>query len=81
MCRNDSEGIKYGCGHYVKTRDVRKIDCGRPDCTLSSRHPRHCNSPDCAIYYGPDRTETITHTTEQYCQHCDEWYKPNLRRH
>ncbi|KAG7098556.1 hypothetical protein E1B28_000490 [Marasmius oreades] len=75
MCNLETEGTKYGCGHYVKTRDVRKLDCGRSTCTLSARHPVNCKSPECNLYYGPDRKETITYTTEEYCPPCHYWFK------
>ncbi|KAK7472579.1 hypothetical protein VKT23_000692 [Stygiomarasmius scandens] len=75
MCNLESEGVKYGCGHYVKVRDVNKIDCMRSNCTLSVTHPRTCRSSSCAIYYGPDRSETIIRTTEEYCSHCEFWFK------
>ncbi|KAJ4467892.1 hypothetical protein C8J55DRAFT_205793 [Lentinula edodes] len=93
MCNLETEGIKYGCGHYVavgrltlstsspssspvsQTRTVNKIDCMRPTCTKSVRHPSNCRSSECAIYYGPARSETITHRTNEFCEHCDYWFK------
>ncbi|ESK83434.1 hypothetical protein Moror_15588 [Moniliophthora roreri MCA 2997] len=75
-----SEGIKYGCGHYVKTRDVNTIDCGSRYCKLSKSHPKNCTLEECNIHYGPDRKEDIIHTTERWCQPCDDYWKPNGRR-
>jgi len=51
-----SEGVKYGCGHYVKVRDVNKIDCMHPNCTLSVTHPQTCRSSSCAIVRFPTLT-------------------------
>ncbi|KAJ3775026.1 hypothetical protein FB446DRAFT_685080 [Lentinula raphanica] len=75
MCNLETEGTKYGCGHYVATKTVNIIDCMRSTCTKSSRHPPYCHSSDCSIYYGPARTETITQRTTEFCQHCDYWFK------
>ncbi|KAL0576657.1 hypothetical protein V5O48_005317 [Marasmius crinis-equi] len=73
MCNYESEGNRFGCGHYVKTRNTNKIDCMRPDCALSVRHPRGCSSPQCNQHYGPDRAERILAQFEQWCQSC-QWF-------
>ncbi|KIM69219.1 hypothetical protein SCLCIDRAFT_104098, partial [Scleroderma citrinum Foug A] len=70
-----SEGTKYGCGHYRVTRKVRKIDCNSPYCTHSVRHPPSCLDCHCERYLGPDRKETITLTTPDYCSFCQYWHQ------
>ncbi|KAG9316354.1 hypothetical protein JVU11DRAFT_2387 [Chiua virens] len=75
MCNLETEGTKYGCGHYIATRKVRKIDCGSPYCVHSNRHPRNCSDSHCERYLGPDSKETITLTTPEYCPSCKYWFK------
>ncbi|KAJ4002053.1 hypothetical protein F5050DRAFT_1719408, partial [Lentinula boryana] len=75
MCNLETEGIKYGCGHYVAMKTVNKIDCMRSTCTKSVRHPPYCHSSECSLYYGPARSETITQRTTEFCEHCDYWFK------
>ncbi|KZT26736.1 hypothetical protein NEOLEDRAFT_1062416, partial [Neolentinus lepideus HHB14362 ss-1] len=70
-----SEGTKYGCGHYVVTRKVRKLDCGNQYCIHSIRHPNPCPNCQCDRYYGPDAKETVTKTTTDYCSECHYWYR------
>ncbi|THH18755.1 hypothetical protein EW146_g2294 [Bondarzewia mesenterica] len=36
MCNLETEGTKYGCGHYVITKKLRKIDCNNRYCIWSS---------------------------------------------
>ncbi|ESK87134.1 hypothetical protein Moror_11874 [Moniliophthora roreri MCA 2997] len=81
MCQHDSEGIQYGCGHYVKTRNVGKVDCSSRDCALSSSHPSYCQSEHCNTLYGPDRSETITRFTAKWCTSCEQSYNPNQSGH
>ncbi|KAE9411476.1 hypothetical protein BT96DRAFT_912038 [Gymnopus androsaceus JB14] len=79
MCNLETEGIKYGCGHYVPVRVVRKIDCMRPTCTKSSRHPPHCNSSHCDLYFGPARKETIIQRTDAFCPDDSKYYGSRVR--
>ncbi|KAK0485971.1 hypothetical protein IW261DRAFT_1604208 [Armillaria novae-zelandiae] len=79
MCNLETEGTKHGCGHYIKTRTIRKIDCGSSRCLHSSRHPNDpnhdCSNSGCNRYLGPDRGETVTRTTADYCTQCEYWYR------
>ncbi|KAI6026258.1 hypothetical protein PISMIDRAFT_674380 [Pisolithus microcarpus 441] len=75
MCNLETEGTKYGCGHYQVTRKVRKIDCNSPYCTHSIRHSPNCLDCHCERYLGPDLKETITFTTTNYCASCQYWFK------
>ncbi|KAF8658250.1 hypothetical protein AX16_002026 [Volvariella volvacea WC 439] len=75
MCNLDTEGTKHGCGHYIITKKLVKIDCNDPFCIHSSAHPDPCpHCPSCNRYLGPDRTETVTRTTKDYCTTCQYWY-------
>ncbi|KAF9071758.1 hypothetical protein BDP27DRAFT_501983 [Rhodocollybia butyracea] len=70
MCNLETEGIKYGCGHYIATRTLFKVDCMRSTCTKSVRHSPSCRSADCSIYYGPARSESIIQRSNHFCPHC-----------
>ncbi|TFL04518.1 hypothetical protein BDV98DRAFT_319951 [Pterulicium gracile] len=74
MCNLDTEGTKFGCGHYVTTRKVNKRDCRDRYCTHSSRHTQPCDCSHCERYLGPDCSETITHTTTDLCKNCVGYY-------
>ncbi|EIM81248.1 uncharacterized protein STEHIDRAFT_66971 [Stereum hirsutum FP-91666 SS1] len=79
-CSN-SEGTKYGCGHYVITKKLRKIDCNNSHCSYSRRHPSNCSPCQCEKFLGPDAAETITARTEEYCSECHYWYRgPGAQR-
>ncbi|EGN99769.1 hypothetical protein SERLA73DRAFT_179966 [Serpula lacrymans var. lacrymans S7.3] len=75
MCNLETEGTKYGCGHYKVTKKVRKLDCMSPYCIHSSRHPSYCPDCHCDRFFGPDAKETITLTTKEYCTSCQYWFK------
>ncbi|KAF8844690.1 hypothetical protein BDN67DRAFT_671923 [Paxillus ammoniavirescens] len=75
MCNLETEGTKYGCGHYKPTRKVKQIDCGSPYCVHSVHHPRSCMDCHCERYLGPDLKETITYRTAEYCASCQYWFK------
>ncbi|KAI0049836.1 hypothetical protein FA95DRAFT_1488342 [Auriscalpium vulgare] len=72
-----SEGTKCGCGHYVITKEVRKIDCNSRQCSWSNAHPQRCEPCYCEKFIGPDRLETVTAYTEEYCGDCHYWYASN----
>ncbi|KAF9029006.1 hypothetical protein BDZ89DRAFT_1014649 [Hymenopellis radicata] len=80
MCNLETAGVKYGCGHYLKTQDLAKIDCGSSRCTKSQNHPtnsrnHNCEASQCRLYYGPDRKETIVKTVTDYCSQCNDYYR------
>ncbi|KLO14298.1 hypothetical protein SCHPADRAFT_889422 [Schizopora paradoxa] len=78
---SSSEGTKFGCGHYLITRKVKKIDCMSRTCTHSSRHIVPCRDCNCEKFVGPDREERITKTLpEDYCDHCEKWYRRKSRQ-
>ncbi|KAI0344849.1 hypothetical protein BDW22DRAFT_1312286, partial [Trametopsis cervina] len=66
-----SEGIQYGCGHYVITNTLRKIDCEKPTCVHSHRHRTPC---DYCQYHeqflGPDASEKILSSHAEFCDAC-----------
>ncbi|KAI9463652.1 hypothetical protein BJY52DRAFT_1115651, partial [Lactarius psammicola] len=73
-----SEGTKYGCGHYVITKKLRKIDCGNRYCVWSIAHPQPasvCQPCYCDKFFGPDAKETVTANTHEYCSDCHYWYR------
>ncbi|KIL66203.1 hypothetical protein M378DRAFT_75602, partial [Amanita muscaria Koide BX008] len=71
-----SEGVLHGCGHYVITKRVGKIDCLNPYCIYSKNHVENCpHCPTCKRYYGPDARETVTLQTKEYCNECKWWYQ------
>ncbi|KAH9061259.1 hypothetical protein EDB87DRAFT_1560406, partial [Lactarius vividus] len=73
-----SEGTKYGCGHYVITKKLRKIDCGNRYCVWSIAHPQPasaCQPCYCEKFFGPDAKETVTASTPEYCSDCHYWYR------
>ncbi|KAJ7072312.1 hypothetical protein C8F01DRAFT_1103398 [Mycena amicta] len=72
MCQWHTTGVEYACGHYIVTSLDSKLDCGSRYCTKSSRHPPNCRSLDCIQYYGPDRTQTTSHKSSEFCTHCHE---------
>ncbi|KAA1472898.1 hypothetical protein DENSPDRAFT_839276 [Dentipellis sp. KUC8613] len=65
----------YGCGHYVVTKKLRKVDCGNRYCYYSSKHPDHCPNCYCDKFLGPDVSENITMRTPDYCNDCHYWYR------
>ncbi|KAG2059024.1 hypothetical protein BDR06DRAFT_949650 [Suillus hirtellus] len=75
MCNLETEGTKFGCGHYKVTRKLKKIDCYNQYCIHSVYHPRNCPDCHCERYFGPDARETITHRTADYCVSCQYWFK------
>ncbi|TFK75425.1 hypothetical protein BDN72DRAFT_738046, partial [Pluteus cervinus] len=71
-----SEGTKHGCGHYIITRKLAKIDCRSQYCLHSVNHASNCpHCPSCDRYLGPDHSETVTQTTTEYCTACAYWYQ------
>ncbi|EJD02949.1 uncharacterized protein FOMMEDRAFT_20143 [Fomitiporia mediterranea MF3/22] len=81
MCNLITEGTKFGCGHYVITRKVSKIDCGNKRCVHSAMHRRPCPDCYCEKFMGPDREERVTLTIgDKYCDHCSYWYQSKGRR-
>ncbi|KDQ53482.1 hypothetical protein JAAARDRAFT_425687 [Jaapia argillacea MUCL 33604] len=75
MCNLETEGTKYGCGHYVVTRKVRKIDCRSQYCINSVKHSNPCPGCQCERYFGPDAKETVTAVSKEYCDQCHYWYR------
>ncbi|KAH9978758.1 hypothetical protein BGW80DRAFT_1280760 [Lactifluus volemus] len=75
MCNLETEGTKHGCGHYVITKKLRKIDCGNRYCVWSIDHPKLCHPCYCDKFFGPDAKETVTASTPEYCSDCDYWYR------
>ncbi|KAI9442234.1 hypothetical protein H4582DRAFT_1927259 [Lactarius indigo] len=78
MCNLETEGTKYGCGHYVITKKLRKIDCGNRYCVWSIAHPQPasvCQPCICEKFFGPDAKETVTASTPEYCSDCHYWYR------
>lgn len=80
MCNLETEGTKYGCGHYVITKKVCKLDCNNRYCIWSSLHPPSCHPCLCEKFLGPDAKETVTLRSEQYCSECHYWYRGAGRR-
>ncbi|KAH8119418.1 hypothetical protein DFH11DRAFT_1564915 [Phellopilus nigrolimitatus] len=81
MCNYITEGTKFGCGHYIITRKVSKIDCGSKRCVHSALHKRPCPDCCCEKFMGPDREERVTLTVpDKYCDHCAYWYQSKGRR-
>ncbi|CAL1707540.1 unnamed protein product [Somion occarium] len=80
MCNLHTEGTKYGCGHYVITRKVSKIDCNNPYCALSRAHRNPCHGCMHDHYYGPDASETITARTSEFCDECHAYWKVGAGR-
>ncbi|KAF9793057.1 hypothetical protein BJ322DRAFT_98965 [Thelephora terrestris] len=70
MCNLETEGTKFGCGHYQITRQLRKIDCGNRYCRHSIKHPQICPGCACQIFLGPDKSETITSIDHGHCNQC-----------
>ncbi|KAI0371033.1 hypothetical protein BV20DRAFT_206456 [Pilatotrama ljubarskyi] len=79
MCRLETEGTKYGCGHYIITRKLRKIDCESQWCYHSRRHRNPCHNCSCDRYYGPDASETITAVRPEFCPECYPFYSQRRR--
>ncbi|KAI0081212.1 hypothetical protein K474DRAFT_1703958 [Panus rudis PR-1116 ss-1] len=79
MCNLETEGTKYGCGHYVITKKVAKHDCGSPYCTHSAAHNPHCRNCTHDHFLGPDKSEKITFSTSEFCNICDEYWKPKQK--
>jgi len=78
MCNLETEGTKYGCGHYKVTKKVAKIDCKNQWCTHSVYHLPNCANCEegrCERFFGPDAKETITLEVPDYCNHCQYWFK------
>ncbi|KAF4563300.1 hypothetical protein EYR40_006982 [Pleurotus pulmonarius] len=76
MCNYETEGTKYGCGHYKVTRKLTKRDCGNRYCKFSSRHAKPCpHCPTCEQYLGPDFKENVVEVRQEYCTTCHYWYE------
>ncbi|KAH8827978.1 hypothetical protein DL96DRAFT_1130824 [Flagelloscypha sp. PMI_526] len=81
MCNYDTEGNKYGCGHYIITKKLRLNDCGNPLCKFSSRHTTppdecaSCREARCKQYPGPDSSERVLLTKTELCSPCAYWYE------
>ncbi|KZT41488.1 hypothetical protein SISSUDRAFT_1126454 [Sistotremastrum suecicum HHB10207 ss-3] len=83
MCNLITEGTSHGCGHYVITKRVDKVDCGSPRCKHSNRHDPNCRDcfGTCSQYLGPDRSETVTQRVKDFCDSCHQYYfirKPQI---
>ncbi|KAI0699234.1 hypothetical protein BC835DRAFT_582481 [Cytidiella melzeri] len=76
MCNLETEGMQYACGHYVITKQLRKIDCGKASCVHSQRHRLPCS--DCDFhekFLGPDASEKIVAVRSEFCDSCKPfWY-------
>ncbi|OAX42261.1 hypothetical protein K503DRAFT_710915 [Rhizopogon vinicolor AM-OR11-026] len=80
MCNLETEGTKYGCGHYKVTRKIRKLDCHSQYCIHSMYHPHNCPDCHCEQYFGPDARETITLRTPKYCASCEYWFQQGAQQ-
>ncbi|KAH9858630.1 hypothetical protein C2E23DRAFT_880092 [Lenzites betulinus] len=79
MCRLETEGTKYGCGHYIITKKLRKLDCENQWCIHSVMHRNPCHGCACDRYFGPDASETITAVRPEFCPECYPYYSKRRR--
>ncbi|KAI0743904.1 hypothetical protein C8Q80DRAFT_1272532 [Daedaleopsis nitida] len=79
MCCLETEGTKYGCGHYIITKKLRKIDCENAFCYNSRRHRNPCHDCMCDRYFGPDASETITAVRSEFCPECYPYFGQRRR--
>ncbi|EIN11819.1 hypothetical protein PUNSTDRAFT_131973 [Punctularia strigosozonata HHB-11173 SS5] len=77
MCVFETEGIKWGCGHYQVTNKTAKIDCYNRYCSHSRSHPPDCTGSRCACdkFYGPDAKEVVIAKNPDYCSSCHYWFR------